>query len=104
MKGQDEVNITIEIKPDETPEVAEVFTVNLVNVSDMDRIQVGAVRIYILFFILAMARKRVPIFRGELNPAAHACIRIALMFYRFIFSLIVCMYLLDFQIRSIYSA
>lgn len=51
-----------------------------------------------------MARKRVPIFRGELNPAAHSCIRIALMFYRFIFSLIVCMYSLDFQIRSIYSA
>jgi len=39
------VNITIEIKADDTPEVAEVFTVNLVNVSGMDRLQIGAVRI-----------------------------------------------------------
>ena len=42
-KGQDEVNITIEIKADDTPEVAEIFTVNLVNVSGMDRLQTGAV-------------------------------------------------------------
>ena len=82
--------------------MAEVFTVNLVNVSDMDRIQVGAVRIYILSFILAMARKWVPILRGELNPADHSCIRITLMFYRFIFSLIMCMYLLGFLINSTY--
>ena len=39
------MNITIEIKPDDTPEVAEIFTVNLVNVSDLDRIQTGAVSI-----------------------------------------------------------
>ena len=45
LEGHDEVNITIEIKPDDTPEVAEVFTVNLVNVSDLDRIQTGAVSI-----------------------------------------------------------
>ena len=44
-KGQDEVNITIEIKADDTPEVAETFTVNLVNVSGMDTLQVGAVSI-----------------------------------------------------------
>jgi len=49
LEGHDEVNITIEIKPDDTPEVAEVFTVNLVNVSDLDRLQIGAVSIsYIL--------------------------------------------------------
>ena len=36
--------------------MAEVFTVNLVNVSDMDRIQVGAVRINILF-ILAFGKE-----------------------------------------------
>ena len=82
--------------------MAEVFTVNLVNVSDMDRIQVGAVRINILSFILAMARKWVPILRGKLNPAAHSCIRITLMFYRFNFSLIMCMYLLGFLINSTY--
>ncbi|XP_015763361.1 PREDICTED: G-protein coupled receptor 98-like [Acropora digitifera] len=41
-EGQDEVNITIEIKADDTPEVAETFTVNLVNVSGMDTLQVGA--------------------------------------------------------------
>ena len=44
-KGHDEVNITIEIKADDTPEVAEIFTVNLVNVSGMDRLQTGAVSI-----------------------------------------------------------
>lgn len=43
LEGHDEVNITIEIKPDDTPEVAEIFTVNLVNASDLDRIQKGAV-------------------------------------------------------------
>lgn len=37
------MNISIEIKPDDTPEVAEIFTVNLVNVSEMDRLQIGAV-------------------------------------------------------------
>ncbi|XP_068693739.1 adhesion G-protein coupled receptor V1-like isoform X3 [Montipora foliosa] len=41
-EGHDEVNISIEIKPDDTPEVAEVFTVNLVNVSGVDRLQAGA--------------------------------------------------------------
>ena len=46
LEGDDEVNITIEIKPDDTPEVAEVFTVNLVNVSDLDRLQIGAVSIF----------------------------------------------------------
>lgn len=45
LEGHDEVNITIEIKSDNTPEVAEVFTVNLVNVSDLDRLQIGAVSI-----------------------------------------------------------
>ena len=45
LEGHDEVNITIEIKPDNTPEVAEVFTVNLVNVSNLDRLQIGAVSI-----------------------------------------------------------
>ena len=43
LEGHDEVNITIEIKPDSTPEVAETFTVNLVNVSNLDRLQKGAV-------------------------------------------------------------
>ena len=43
LEGHDEVNITIEIKPDNTPEVAETFTVNLVNVSNLDRLQTGAV-------------------------------------------------------------
>ena len=47
LEGHDEVNITIEIKPDNTPEVAEVFTVNLVNVSDLDRLQIGAVSLFI---------------------------------------------------------
>ena len=37
------VNLTIEVKPDNTPEVAEVFTVNLMNASNLDRIQEGAV-------------------------------------------------------------
>ena len=46
LEGHDEVNITVEIKPDNTPEVAEVFTVNLVNVSNLDRLQIGAVSIY----------------------------------------------------------
>lgn len=39
------MNITIEIKADDTPEVAEAFTVNLVNVTGMDKLQVGAVSI-----------------------------------------------------------
>ena len=51
-EGHDEVNITIEIKPDTTPEVAEVFTVNLVNVSDLDRLQTGAVSISIFWLVL----------------------------------------------------
>ena len=37
--------------------MAEVFTVNLVNVSDMDRIQVGAVRSYILFFYFSHGKE-----------------------------------------------
>ncbi|PFX17387.1 G-protein coupled receptor 98 [Stylophora pistillata] len=41
-EGHDEVNVTIEIKPDSTPEVAETFTVNLVHVSNLDRLQTGA--------------------------------------------------------------
>ena len=49
-KGHDEVNITIEIKPDDTPEVAEVFTVNLVNVSGVDRLQAGAVSTLKLYY------------------------------------------------------
>ena len=52
LEGHDEVNITIEIKPDNTPEVAEVFTVNLVNVSDLDRLQIGAVSIVIFWLVL----------------------------------------------------
>ena len=51
-EGHDEVNIIIEIKPDNTPEVAEVFTVNLVNVSDLDRLQTGAVSISIFWLVL----------------------------------------------------
>ena len=39
------MNITIEIKADDTPEVAEAFTVNLVNVTGMDKLQAGAVSI-----------------------------------------------------------
>ena len=39
------MNITIEIKADDTAEVAEAFTVNLMNVSGMDKLQVGAVSI-----------------------------------------------------------
>ena len=52
LEGHDEVNITIEIKPDNTPEVAEVFTVNLVNVSDLDRLQIGAVSKVIFWLVL----------------------------------------------------
>ena len=54
LEGHDEVNITVEIKPDKTPEVAEVFTVNLVNVSNLDRLQIGAVSIstWILVFTI----------------------------------------------------
>ena len=51
LEGHDEVNITIEIKPDSAPEVAEVFTVNLVNVSDLDRLQIGAVSIVIFWLV-----------------------------------------------------
>ena len=55
-KGQDEVNITIEIKADDTPEVAEIFTVNLVNVSGMDRLQTGAVStVYSNLFYLSVS-------------------------------------------------
>ena len=43
LEGRDEVNITIEIKPDDTPEVPEIFNVNLFNASDLDRLQTGAV-------------------------------------------------------------
>ena len=54
LEGHDEVNITIEIKPDDTPEVAEVFTVNLVNVSGLDRLQIGAVSIFIFWLVLPL--------------------------------------------------
>ena len=97
LEGHDEVNITIEIKPDNTPEVAEVFTVNLVNVSDLDRLQIGAVSLSIFWLVLPylfyyklilalsrnpkpvalricqilMTNSRGPIFKLESRPHAH---------------------------------
>ena len=48
--GVDRVNLTLSIHPDDIPELNEVFTVELTNVTERnERIRVAAVCLYFIF-------------------------------------------------------
>ena len=47
LSGDNQVNITIEIQPDSIPEVDEEFIVHLINVTNPEKLQIGAVSIWL---------------------------------------------------------